>query len=299
LKVFYQKSDRETDRHREIERELGSTTQCVSTASACISLLVMVCDKWPSQGNVRGSSRTCDKLFLFIMRQIYIKCFWRLVIAPIFTSSIFTAFMLIFYRLTVLDFDLLASTMRTWDIHTRRHLRTFEGHSLPVFSSAWAPDGRIVLSGSLDNTLKTYDVGNGTIIHTFHGHSTSVDRCLFSPDGEIICSTAQDGFLKLWKTDTGVCIKSFKFDIHGEIACINGTKHRKVWGIRFSDDGSFVKCSSGAFSHKVWNIQSGLVRNIFDPTPTDARPEFIHCSCVSPEGTCVFWSWSASRVNAP
>jgi WD40 repeat protein len=188
-----------------------------------------------------------------------------------------------------------------WDCHTHKLLRTFEGHHNFVENCAWAPDGRVVVSCSLDHTLKTYDVSNGVNMHTFRGHQSRVSICLFSPDGRTICSSAEDGYLKLWESDTGVCINSLELCQaieHSEQPenVLAEWESRAAWGIRFSDDGSLILCSTGIFSLKAWNVHSGLLQNTYDPLPTFSRTHSesglsdVFCCSISPDGSCVVWA---------
>ena len=48
--------------------------------------------------------------------------------------------------------------MRIWDVVTGQLLEQLRGHRDSVYSVAFTPDGRGLVSGSLDKTLKGWDV---------------------------------------------------------------------------------------------------------------------------------------------
>jgi eukaryotic-like serine/threonine-protein kinase len=45
-------------------------------------------------------------------------------------------------------------TLRLWDATTMREIQCFEGHARLVLALAFSPDGKHILSGSLDGTAK-------------------------------------------------------------------------------------------------------------------------------------------------
>jgi hypothetical protein len=77
------------------------------------------------------------------------------------------------------------------------------GHSNPVFSVAFSPDGKTALSGSYDNTVKWWDLSTGRVINTLEGHSDWVRSVAFSPDGKTALSSAWDNTTRLWNLETG------------------------------------------------------------------------------------------------
>ena len=50
------------------------------------------------------------------------------------------------------------STVKIWDSHTGKLVRSFRGHTGLVSSLAFSPDGRRLVSGSRDKTVKVWDV---------------------------------------------------------------------------------------------------------------------------------------------
>jgi len=127
------------------------------------------------------------------------------------------------------------------------------GHTGSVYSVAFSPDGKQLVSGSHDKTIKLWDVTTGREIKTFSGlpPSTIITVC-FSPDGKQILSGSFDG-IKLWDVATGREIRTF-------IGHDN-----PVYAVSFSPDGRQVLSSSyndgwqPSLDHvtKVWDIATG------------------------------------------
>src|SRR5688572_4109276 len=46
------------------------------------------------------------------------------------------------------------STLRLWEVATRREVRVFSGHESELYNVAFSPDSARILSGGLDNTLR-------------------------------------------------------------------------------------------------------------------------------------------------
>ena len=64
-------------------------------------------------------------------------------------------------------------------------------HSQSVYAVAFSPDGRQVLTGSLDNTAVLRDVASGKTRHTWK-HSSDVNTVAFSPDGRQVLTGSWD-----------------------------------------------------------------------------------------------------------
>ena len=86
--------------------------------------------------------------------------------------------------------------MRLWDIKRERELRRFEGHTGPVESVAFSPDGRSALAGE-SRTVRVWDVQSGRQRHSFAGHTGGVYGVAVSPDGRFVLSGAEDRAVRL------------------------------------------------------------------------------------------------------
>ncbi len=62
------------------------------------------------------------------------------------------------------------------------------GHSGPVHSVAFSPDGKTLASGSEDHTVNLWEVSTGKLLRTLEGHSDVVNSVAFSPDGKTLAS---------------------------------------------------------------------------------------------------------------
>ena len=68
-------------------------------------------------------------------------------------------------------------------------LQTLEGHTSSVFSVAFSPDGKQIVSGSWDNTVRLWDTATGQQIQpTLKGHTNYVSSVAFSPDAKQVVS---------------------------------------------------------------------------------------------------------------
>jgi WD40 repeat protein len=187
-------------------------------------------------------------------------------------------------------------------------LRAFGGHTDFVFSVAFSPDGRTLVSGSYDNTVRMWDISNGKSIHTLLDHTDHVWSVAFSPDGNTLASSSSDGSIRLRDTSTGRLtrtltgtpglVSSVIFSPDGQtlanghnldvqlwnvssgslIRTFKGHSNL-VWSVVFSPDGRTLASGSSDQDVRLWDVSSGkLIRNLKSYTNQNSALAF------SPDG---------------
>ncbi len=123
---------------------------------------------------------------------------------------------------------------------------TLKPPTIPLEGSvAFAPDGKILASGSWDHTVKLWDMATGREIHTLSGHTSWVNSVAFAPDGKTLASGSLDYTAKLWDVATGK-----------EIGTLSGHT-ASVFSVAFAPDGKTL--ASGSWDHtvKLWDLTIG------------------------------------------
>ena len=74
----------------------------------------------------------------------------------------------------------------------------YQGHTSPVTSGVFSPDGRRVLTASGDNTARLWEAESSKLLATFQGHTDGVTSAVFSPDGRRVLTASRDNTARLW-----------------------------------------------------------------------------------------------------
>lgn len=134
-------------------------------------------------------------------------------------------------------------------------LITLAGHSNWINACAVSPDGRFILSASLDGTARVWDVLAGSERFVLEGHQGGLVHCAFSPDGRSIFTGGESTF-GVWESDSRV-LRFLLPCHHYSPVTISADGRRVVLGSmdkRVSDHGA----AAWSLDLKVWDAESGL-----------------------------------------
>ncbi len=116
-------------------------------------------------------------------------------------------------------------------------------HDGPVNSVAFSPDGKYVVSVSVDNTARVWEAASGEEVARMT-HDGPVYSVAFSPDGKYVVSGSADTTARGWEAASGE-----------EIAPM--THDGWVSSVAFSPDGKYVVSGSADTTARVWEAASG------------------------------------------
>jgi WD40 repeat protein len=84
------------------------------------------------------------------------------------------------------------------------------GHTGPITTVRFSPDGSVVVTASRDTTARIWDARSGALLHTLRKFSHTVNDAEFSPDGQWVV-TAGPSTAALWSAGDG----AFQFYLRG------------------------------------------------------------------------------------
>jgi WD40 repeat protein len=141
------------------------------------------------------------------------------------------------------------------------------GHTGPIQSVAFAPDGRTLASASLDQTVQQWEVSTGRMRAMPLLHGTLVYCVAFAPDGQILATGGQDSALRLW----AVATEDVRATLVGHTNAVRA--------VAFSPDGRTLASASSDGTVRLWDVVTGREGAVLK---RHAGP--VHCVAFTPDG---------------
>jgi WD40 repeat protein len=177
------------------------------------------------------------------------------------------------------------STMKIFDVSSGNEVRDFK---LPIYATdfiwsvAYSPDGKYVLSGS-GCGMSLWDISRGMKQRQV-GQCVMLTSVAFSSDGEYALSGGRDKSLILWNARNLTQIKNF----------VGHTDKYGISSVAFSSDGKYVLSASYEGQVKIWELASGTERSVL-AGHTGMQIELLGTSAkFSPNGKYVISAGDAS-----
>jgi WD40 repeat protein len=98
------------------------------------------------------------------------------------------------------DSDILATGgVYLWRVRDGERLQEMKGHTQPVATLAFSPDGQTLVSVSPGIEVRRWQMSDGRRLYTRRLDGTNVQSVELSTDGKVLMALYQDGKLKIWQ----------------------------------------------------------------------------------------------------
>lgn len=136
-------------------------------------------------------------------------------------------------------------TVELGDILTGDIRIVLTGHTGPLSSIVYAPNGAMIATASFDKTVRIWSTLTGTILHILSGHSLVVTGVAFSPTYPRVASCSMDTTVRIWDIPTGQ-----------QIAVLKG-RSGAVISVTYSPNGCLIGSCSEDGSILLWDANTG------------------------------------------
>ena len=180
--------------------------------------------------------------------------------------------------------DLRGFEWHYWDRLTHSSRLDLKGHSGPVTSVAFSPDGKRLASASRDpfripsapGEVKVWDAMSGQETLTLKGHTAPVNCVAFSPDGKRLASASGSppvknklGEVKVWDATTGSVLLTLPGHGEGVTSVAFSPDGKRLVSasdgfasVVLSPDGKRLVSANGPFELKIWDATTGEMLHI-------------------------------------
>ena len=122
------------------------------------------------------------------------------------------------------------------------------GHTGPVSSAAWSPDGARIVTASADSTARVWDAKTGAqlaLLQMEPSLLTNTGSAAWSPDGARIVTASEDSTARVWDAKSGA-----------QLALLEGHTSG-VLSAAWSPDGTRIVTASEDSTARVWDAKTG------------------------------------------
>ena len=129
-------------------------------------------------------------------------------------------------------------------------IQNFTGHIMQVCSCRFCPDGKKVITASVDQTVRIWDLDEHIVLDSVPGLGT-LSHVEFSPNGELMAAAYNDNVIRLYDTSS--------WKLKGEL--VGHTDYPK--SMHFDKDGKRLVSTAVDKTVRVWNVEKCSLLHVF------------------------------------
>ncbi len=153
------------------------------------------------------------------------------------------------------DGTLLASTgdevIKLWNVRERTIVSRMFGHTQVVDALAFAPDGKHLVSGGMDQNVNLWNMNSGQLKNILYHHQNDIQKLAFSPDGHMVVSASCDTTVRLWDVVE-----------NREAATLRGHE-TDVTALGISPDGTMLVTGGKDRTVRFWDMERRIPIAVF------------------------------------
>ncbi len=157
--------------------------------------------------------------------------------------------------------------IKLWNVAQRKEIGELVGHTSKVFSAAFSPNGKSLVTGAADRTVRLWDTSTLKETANLKSHTDAVWSVAFSPDGKTVVSAGADRRVIVWDIASGQPVAELKG--HEE----------EVRAVAFSRDGNTLATGSADWTVRLWDARLHQQQAVFS-----THHGGITCVAFSPDG---------------
>lgn len=162
-------------------------------------------------------------------------------------------------------------------------INSYNGHTAPISSLAWSPDGKQVASASYDTTVQIWNPDTDKNIRTYRENIGIVQSLAWSPRGKYIASADYAHNVNVWNAISLKTLVTYKNHID------------QVLTLAWSPDGKYVASGSADNTVQVWDPVTGnmVFNNHSHAGAVDSvawSPDGIRIASASQDHTVRLWN---------